>query len=86
MRVLACKVNDDIYKKVESLGRKSDVLREMIDFYLQHKQKTNQEMVNQQVNEKNYDDTVQYIHLEIEGLRKRLIQFLKNKDNKRLKK
>ncbi len=35
---LGCKVTNEIYDKVNALGIKSDILRNAIDFYLEHYQ------------------------------------------------
>ena len=85
-KVLGAKVSDEVYKKVVSLGKSSDVLREMIEFYFTHHQEMHEKLVNQMVNEKSTTDPCQYINDEIEGLRHRLLQFFKKyRSNKYLK-
>ena len=81
-KVLGAKVSDKVYQRVVSLGKSSDVLREMIEFYFTHHPGISEKLVNQAVNEKSIADSCQYINCEIEELRRRLIQFLKNKEKK----
>ena len=81
-KVLGAKVSDELYQRVVSLGKSSDVLREMIEFYFTHHPKMPEKSVNQAVNEKSTIDPCQYINCEVEALRRRLIQFFKNNEMK----
>jgi hypothetical protein len=84
-KVLGAKVSDEVYQRVISLGKSSDVLREMIEFYFNHHPGMPEKAVNQVVNEKSIADPCQYINSELEGLRCRLIQFFENKKNMEVK-
>jgi hypothetical protein len=46
MKTLGCKIPDEIYAKVSSLGPKSDVLRSAIEHYLSHHSKIQVNVVN----------------------------------------
>lgn len=77
MKVLGCKVSDDVYKKITSLGPKSTVLRSAIDLYLDQHRNREVNLSKPHGSSQRHANEYKYIESELSALTDRFCEDLK---------